>query len=212
MKATDHVENSTRSRLIEAAQHLLWTRSYQATGVDEICARSNAKKGSFYHFFGSKTELAIAAVEANWSTFRAEVFLPILASEPPGLAQLARLVDTVDQLQRRMLGQTGSFLGCPFGNLGQEMAHQDPGLREVLQRIFQEHCDCFETMIQTAIDRGEILEADARRRAEEVFAFLEGALLLAKVSNDPDRFTTLASSLLPGEQEKRWPTRPALRG
>ncbi|MDE0827432.1 MAG: TetR/AcrR family transcriptional regulator, partial [Akkermansiaceae bacterium] len=37
-------------------------------GVDGICKRAELGKGSFYHFFKSKTALAIAALDHLWET------------------------------------------------------------------------------------------------------------------------------------------------
>lgn len=199
---TTSTTSPTRDRLVEAAQTLLWERSYQASSVDEICSRAGAKKGSFYHFFGSKTELAIAAVEANWEATKAGVFEPIFSSNPAGIAQLQRLVDAVDEVQRQTRKRTGAYLGCPFGSLGQEMAHQDESLRVVLDRVFNEHCDYIERAVKAAAKLGEIRTDDVRHKAEEIFALFEGALLVAKVSNDPDRFRRLISGLFPRPRDK----------
>lgn len=198
MAATSRT-SPTRDRLVEAAQALLWERSYQASSVDEICSRAGAKKGSFYHFFDSKSELAIAAVQANWEATKAAVFEPLFSGGPAGMAQLQRLVEVVDQVQRQTRDRTGAYLGCPFGSLGQEMAHQDESLRVVLDRVFEEHCDYIQRAVEAAVERGEIQTADPRHKAEEIFALFEGALLVAKVSNDPDRFRRLTSSLFPGK-------------
>ena len=56
-----------KERLTEAAMGLIWENSYGATSVDAICERAGAKKGSFYYFFKSKSELAAAALEGDWS-------------------------------------------------------------------------------------------------------------------------------------------------
>ena len=55
-----------KERLTEAALDLIWHNSYGATSVDAICERAGAAKGSFYYFFKSKSELAAAALEADW--------------------------------------------------------------------------------------------------------------------------------------------------
>src|ERR1700724_3186502 len=54
-----------KERLTEAAMGLIWENSYGATSVDAICERAGAKKGSFYYFFKSKSELAAAALEGG---------------------------------------------------------------------------------------------------------------------------------------------------
>ena len=56
-----------KERLTDAAMELMWENSYGATSVDAICERAGAKKGSFYYFFKSKSELAAAALEADWN-------------------------------------------------------------------------------------------------------------------------------------------------
>ena len=50
-----------KERLMDAAMDLMWQNNYGAASVDAICERSGAKKGSFYYFFKSKSELAAAA-------------------------------------------------------------------------------------------------------------------------------------------------------
>ncbi len=37
--------------------------AYHAVSVDEICTRANVKKGSFYHFFDSKMNLALQTMD-----------------------------------------------------------------------------------------------------------------------------------------------------
>lgn len=192
--ATD--SGDTRTRLVEATAALIWSGSFQAAGVDEICRRADVRKGSFYHFFASKKELAIEAIRTSWARVRESVFEPIFQGERSGLDRLQALVETVDRTQRDALAAGGVYLGCPFGSLGQEMAHQDAGLREVTDEIFEGHVDYFERALREAVDAGEAEPGDLRGRARVLFALMEGGLLVAKVGNRPEHFTE-AVRLLP---------------
>jgi TetR/AcrR family transcriptional repressor of nem operon len=58
--------SDARERLMNAAQDLIWENSYGSTTVDAICDRANVKKGSFYHFFDSKSDLAVQAIDTYW--------------------------------------------------------------------------------------------------------------------------------------------------
>ncbi len=178
----------TRDRLLQTAARLMWERSFQATGVDELCQRAKAKKGSFYHFFPSKSDLAVASIERSWAQAKAAVFEPVFSGDGSGLDQLRKLVEKVYEFQREVAVEKGAFLGCPFGNLGQEMARQDEQIRKALQKIFDAHCDYIEAALIRAEQAGEIPAGDNRQRAKNIFALLEGALLLAKVANDPKIF------------------------
>lgn len=186
----------TRDRLLQTAAALMWERSFQATGVDELCQRANAKKGSFYHFFPSKSELAIAAIESTWAQVKTGIFEPIFSDTSSGLAQLRQLVEKVYAFQMQVVAKKKGFLGCPFGNLGQEMARQDDKIREVLHKIFNGHLDFIQAALVRAEQAGEIPAGDSRQRAENIFALLEGALLMSKVANDPEIFRRAMPTVL----------------
>src|SRR6266436_2846991 len=72
-----------KERLLDAAMDLIWENSYGATSVDAICDRAGAKKGSFYYFFKSKSELAAAALEDCWNKKRAEMDSIFSPTVPP---------------------------------------------------------------------------------------------------------------------------------
>src|SRR3954471_19130247 len=59
--------SDANERLMDAALDLIWEESYGAVTIDDICKRADVKKGSFYYFFSSKSELAVAALERMWS-------------------------------------------------------------------------------------------------------------------------------------------------
>ena len=52
----------SKRRLIECAAELFWKNGYSATGVSEILNHAGLPRGSFYFYFKSKDELAIAAI------------------------------------------------------------------------------------------------------------------------------------------------------
>lgn len=150
------VKQDTREKIINAATTLLWEQSYQGSSVDVICARAEVKKGSFYHFFPSKTDLAVAAIESSWEQVRKEVFEPTFSGNEDGLVQLNRLIDKVDEIQTSILNASGSYLGCPFGNLGQEMATKDESIRKTTQRVFDGHCSYITKALKRSQSSGAV--------------------------------------------------------
>lgn len=189
-------QRTTRDRLVQSAIQLLWERTYQATSVDDLCAHANARKGSFYYYFPTKVDLAVAAVETSWALTRERVMEPVFAGDPPGLARIDALVDQVEKVQAQARKRTGAYLGCPFGGLGQEVAHRDARLRSTIQQVFDGHCDYLGGALERAERLGEVPRGDARRRARSIFALFEGALLLAKVADDPRLFRAIVSRSL----------------
>src|SRR5271165_2514696 len=62
--------SDAKEKLLQVAFDLIWQQSYGAVSVDDICVRAKVKKGSFYHFFPSKSDLAVAAYEEHWQAIR----------------------------------------------------------------------------------------------------------------------------------------------
>src|SRR5437899_1851978 len=75
--------SDARERLVAATIDLLRSESYGAASVDSICERAGVKKGSFYHFFRSKDELVIAALDAEWQSRRATLDALFSPTVPP---------------------------------------------------------------------------------------------------------------------------------
>src|SRR5215471_14688573 len=123
-----------KERLMEAAMDLMWENSYGTTSVDAICERAGAKKGSFYYFFKSKSELAAAALEADWKKKKAEmdsIFSPTVAP----LERFDRYFEFVHDRLADVRKKCGSILGCPFMSVGSEVSTQDQIVREAIDRI-----------------------------------------------------------------------------
>jgi TetR/AcrR family transcriptional repressor of nem operon len=184
----------TRGRLILTAAKLFSRKGFAATGVDELCQAAAARKGSFYHFFPSKTDLAVAAVQYLWEELEASVFEPIDKSSDRGLERLDRLVDAIEARQRSAAGSDRGS-GSPIGTLGQEMAHRDPRIREAVQTAFDKQCRYLQDWLDEAKGERQISTGDNLTRARQILAFLEGALLLAKVAGDAHRFKELCSAV-----------------
>src|SRR5919199_1675568 len=123
-----------KERLTEAAMDLIWENSYGATSVDAICERAGAKKGSFYYFFKSKSELAAADLEADWNKKRAQMDSIFSPTVPP-LERFERYFDFVHDRLADLQKKCGSTLGCPLLTLGSEVSTQDQMLRGKVQEI-----------------------------------------------------------------------------
>src|SRR6202008_1012939 len=83
-----------KERLTDAAMDLMWRNSYSTVSVDAICERAGAKKGSFYYFFKSKSELASDALEAEWKKKKTDMDAIFSPTVPP-LERFDRYFDFV---------------------------------------------------------------------------------------------------------------------
>ncbi|MCR6656390.1 MAG: TetR/AcrR family transcriptional regulator [Opitutus sp.] len=111
-------------RLKDAALALIWEESYGAVTIDDICKRADVKKGSFYYFFDSKADLAVAAFEKLWETdWKPTLDRAFSPSVPP----LQRFIDYFKNLHARQAEakvRLGKLLGCPACAIGSEVCTQ----------------------------------------------------------------------------------------
>ena len=188
-------DTTARDRLIEVAAQLLHQRSYGSVGVDELCERAGVRKGSFYYFFHSKRDLALAVLEAQWDAFERDGLRLAREAERP-LDRLAMVFEfgiaTLDRCRR----ETGSVLGCPFGNLAVELSTIEPEIRAKVAEIFARFARFFEDVLAAAVVAGDIGEIDIPGAASALVAYYEGIMLLAKTSGETQVMRDLAPAAL----------------
>ena len=177
----------TRERLITAGLALMHARGYNAVGVQDICAEANVHKGSFYHYFPSKRDIATAIMDRFWQNFYTEIIGPSFADDLPPLARFQRFCDKICLVLRSASpDRTDPLNGCLLGNFALELSSQDEVIRDKLQEIFERFVLVFEDTLREAVKAGEVPQVDTRAVALELVAYYEGAAVLAKTYNDTD--------------------------
>jgi TetR/AcrR family transcriptional regulator, transcriptional repressor for nem operon len=172
-----------KERLMDAAMDLIWENSYGATSVDAICERAGAKKGSFYYFFKSKSELAAAALEDCWNKKKAEMDSIFSPTVPP-LERFDRYFDFVHDRLAEVQKECGSILGCPFISVGSEVSTQDQIVRETIDRIMDRKLNYFVSAVRDAAAEGLIDAPDPVAKARALFSCYQGMMAQARIQND----------------------------
>ena len=174
-----------KQRLMEAAMDLMWLNGYGAASVDAICEKAGAKKGSFYYFFKSKSELAAAALEADWNKKRSQMDSIFSPTVPP-LERLDRYFDFVYQNLTKLLERCGAILGCPYVSVGSEVSTQDQVVREAIDRIMDRKLQFFVSAVRDLASQGLIETADPVAKAQALFSSYQGTIAQARIQNDID--------------------------
>ncbi|MES9895485.1 MAG: TetR/AcrR family transcriptional regulator [Candidatus Thiodiazotropha endolucinida] len=185
----------TKERILATARDLFHGRSYADVGIKEICTLAKVQKGSFYHFFPSKRDLAMAVIDSmadDWAHgFVAEAFDEAL----PPLERLDYMVDAVYFWQKAAKNLEGRMPGCLFGNLALEISTRDEVIRARLNAVFNKASARFHQALEEAVENGEIRPLDTEATATAMLAYLEGVILLAKTRNDPDVVRSLGPAI-----------------
>jgi TetR/AcrR family transcriptional repressor of nem operon len=177
--------SDARERLLQAAIDLIWTHSYASIGVDQICNQAGVKKGSFYHFFPSKTDLALAAYDEHWRSIQPQldaIFSPLVRP----LDRIERWCDALYQHQKALHAQFGRVCGCPYANVGTEIGSQDERIRSKISELFGRAQQYLESALRDLAAEGLSSAREVRATASAIHSCELGLLVRAKVANDPE--------------------------
>jgi TetR/AcrR family transcriptional regulator, transcriptional repressor for nem operon len=196
--------SDAKQRLMDAVLDLIWSGSYGSTTIDHICEKAGVKKGSFYYFFDSKSELAAEALEASWVDRRVELDGIFSATVPP-LERLKRYCDFTYKFQHDIKAKYGRVLGCPQVSLGCEVCTQEDVLQKKIQGMMDQKRMYLESAVRDAHAAGLIHAPDPAAKARMIFAYYEGVLTQARIQNDVEVLRETASGMFAmlGVKEKK---------
>jgi TetR/AcrR family transcriptional regulator, transcriptional repressor for nem operon len=175
--------HESKTKFLNAAMHVIRVKGYTATRIEDVCAEAGLTKGSFFHHFKGKEELALAAAE-HWE----EVTSGLFRSAP--YRQLAdpldRVLAYVDFRKAILQGELADFT-CLVGTMVQEVYDTNPRLREACNRSISSHAATVEADIAEAMQKyGIKTEWTAQSLALYTQATLQGAFILAKAKGGPE--------------------------
>lgn len=168
---------------MEAISELIWAGSYGSTTIDGICEKAGVKKGSFYYFFESKADLAMAAIECDWQERKKEfdaIFSPVV----PPLERFERVADYMYRSQKQVRELFGRVLGCPLFALGAEVSTREGALRKKIEEMLNYKRMYLESAVREAHAAGLIDCPDAAEKARLLYTFFQGLLTEARIRND----------------------------
>ncbi|MCQ4079516.1 TetR/AcrR family transcriptional regulator [Streptomyces sp. RB6PN25] len=178
-------EAGTRERIVRSAARLFLSRSYTSVGIADVCAAADVRKGSFYHFFPAKADLAKAVIDLHAGELERRFDLHV-GEGGTERARLYALVDAVADIHERFEEQFGRIVGCPFGNFAAELATLDDDVRAhvaaVLQRWEERLAEGCHRAAQAGVLRPGV---DPAQLARTLLAQVQGLILLAKVRRGP---------------------------
>jgi TetR/AcrR family transcriptional regulator, transcriptional repressor for nem operon len=183
-------------RLMDAALDLMWEESYGSVTIDHICQRANVKKGSFYYFFKSKAELAVAALEKLWSE---DWKLKLDSVFSPSVDPLVRLTNYLESIYAYGLAakaRFGKMVGCPVCTVGSEISTQEVDVNATIRDILSRKRRYYETAIRDAVAQGAIEACDPAQEARALQALLEGLVSQSRIMNDPEILRNLPAMAL----------------
>jgi TetR/AcrR family transcriptional regulator, transcriptional repressor for nem operon len=171
----------TRHEILTAAFDEIYANGFHASSLDAILERTELTKGALFHQFASKLELGYAVVdEIIVPMTRDRWITPLAAYDNP----LEGMLDLVE----RNIGnapQSDFDLGCPLGNLIQEMSNSDAEFRRRLRRVVEIWIEGVAEHVERGRRTGHVRKSvEARAVGEYVVVAHEGLFAVAKGLRD----------------------------
>lgn len=170
-----------KAKLLDAALGVIRAKGYTATTVEDICQAAGVTKGSFFHHFKTKEQLAVEAA-AQFGILASKLFdAPYRNAKDP----LDRVLGYIDLRIAILHGELPEFT-CLLGTMVQEVYNTHPPIRAACDRHISEHV----AEVAKDIEAARTLYApDASWSAESLAlytqAVIQGSLVLAKARLGP---------------------------
>src|SRR5277367_1666179 len=141
-----------RNSLLEAGMSIMLEKGYTNTGIQEILASLGVPKGSFYHYFDSKENYAVAIIQHFDDEYSADLARTLSNVKESPLQRLR----TYCESGKQALLNDECRKGCLIGNLSQEMSDQSEVLRKELSTVITKRLALFTQCIEEGQKLGEI--------------------------------------------------------
>lgn len=176
------VRTTTKTKLLDAALHLVRAKGFNATSVDDICQHAGVSKGAFFHHFESKEHLALEAAD-HFLTMASGLF-----SSAPYQQLTDPLERLLGYLDFRIAIYQGDLAGCTclLGTMVQETYDTHPAIRAACDRNIRTHAND----IARDIEAARLMYAPDAEWTDEslslhIQAVIQGSFILAKSGGDP---------------------------
>ncbi len=169
--------HQSKAKLLDGALHVIRAKGYAATRIEDVCDAAGLTKGSFFHHFKTKEELALAAAD-HFAAMADSAFAtaPYQSAADP----LDRLLGYVDFRIAILHGALPDFT-CLLGTMVQEAYDTHPAIRAACDKHISAHAAAVARDIAAAKKR---YAPNAPWRPESLAVFtqavIQGAFVLAK--------------------------------
>jgi TetR/AcrR family transcriptional regulator, transcriptional repressor for nem operon len=171
-------KTTAKDQLIQSALRLMLDKGYAGTTVDDICETAKVSKGSFYHFFDTKEEIGLAALEAF--ILRGEHLLQTGTYqhiEDP-VERMFGFLDHAETVAKKIWGD-----GCLLGTFAIDLARTHPAIQAQVVTLF-DRVEVRMAELFSPIASLRKRNPTASQLARQYMAMLEGAIVLARAYGD----------------------------
>ena len=174
---------NVKERIINAASESILSRGYTATRVDEICKIAGVSKGSFFHYFKSKEDLALAVIEDYFNKASAKFASGEYLKLTDPIERAYSFIDFADSAAMDFWGS-----GCLFGSLVTDLKASGTEIEKRVENVFRTLAKNFSYMLRPVADLDKSGNGPTALELSEQFLMaVEGGIVLGRAYGEPEK-------------------------
>jgi TetR/AcrR family transcriptional repressor of nem operon len=193
---TTQSPTETDARILDVAERLVQQRGYNAFSYADVAIELDLTKASLHYHFSSKATLGLALVDRYSTRF---------------LAALETIAESAPTAAARLAGYTGLYASvlrqdrmCLCGMLAADYPTIPEPMRAAVLAFFQRSEEWLATAFVSGENDGSLaIAGNPVDAAATLVGAIEGAMLVARAFDDPERFERSARRILTALEPSR---------
>lgn len=179
------ITKTDKESIIKESIHLFKVHGYYNTTMANIGEACGLIKGSIYHHFKSKEDLALECLKYIHEVFKKDIF-SIAYRET--LEPLIKFKLFTKAVEKYFLNSEG---GCLLGNFTLEISNNIPSLKKEIIDYFNHWEEALSEILKT-----EFGEKAALIKAAQIVASTQGSIMLIRLHGSPKQFKNQNKEIL----------------
>jgi TetR/AcrR family transcriptional regulator, transcriptional repressor for nem operon len=176
------MSKTTRNKIVEKAQQLLWQRGYEGTSLNDLVGEMGLSKGAFFHYYPNKQAVSRQVIDK----YVAEQFkAPLEKSLREAASIKAGVLKWIEGFYETYKAQDFRG-GCLLGNMALELSDRSEADRETIKGHFLDIENMLASALKPLAEEGRLL-VEPRQFARLLLGALEGVTMMAKAHKDHNR-------------------------
>jgi len=145
--------SDARNRIVQAALALFAARGYHNTGIADILKESGVKRGTLYHYFSSKRELGLAAIDEMVRLLGELGAARHLRTDGHPIDRMLKMIDELPGVVKLRSGEALT------PSISVHLGAAEPEFRERISTRFAEAIGELEAVLRRGVDEGQIVQS-----------------------------------------------------
>ena len=177
----------TKTKILETASELFYSKGYVNTGVEEIITLCQIKKPTLYYYFKSKTDLGLAYLESKETEFIG-VLIKLGQRTKTAHEFFAAWTTLVKRSARE-----NNFHGCPFSSFAAQLKQEDrPAFEDKLNSIKGNWLNTVKSILEDRLSAKK-KRTDMTEAASEAMVVFVGASMLYRMTGQMEFLNAMGS-------------------